>query len=474
MRRLLAAPLLLLALTGAAPPASDSRAVDAVRRVVPSVVNISVWRDVPNTASPDQKLPGTHRERFFGSGFVIDPSGILVTNKHVVADADTITVGFEGERRFRAHVLASAVSIDIALIQIDVGHPLPMVQFGDSDALEVGQSVLAIGNPLSVGISVTSGVVSALNRDIHDTPFDDYIQTDAATNPGSSGGPLIDLDGRVVGMDTAYLTGKAGGVGSIGIAFALPASGLTFVVERLLRYGSVRAGWLGVQVQEVTPEMEVAFGLPAHPLQPAAATQTASAPANLDMLRDGAPRMGGRGLIVTSVEPGQAAAKVGIVPGDVIYAYNGDAEEDGRALLRAIGRTDVGATATLDLWHDGRLMRQPVVVQEWPPEEAPPPIKSMVTLREPSLGLSLEPIVKATDGTTSGRQGVVVTSVDNQSVAMYGGVQVGDVIATVLLQPVAKPEEVFAAFEAERRAGKKFVSMLIRRNSIPHWTTLPL
>jgi serine protease Do len=460
-------PLTILLAAGA-PPAEDSRAVDAVRKVVPSVVNISVWRDVPNTGNPDQRLPAPmKRERSFGSGFVIDPSGILVTNKHVVQDADTITVGFEGERRYRAHVLASAVTIDIALIKIDTEYPLPVVAFGDSDDLQVGQSVLAIGNPLSVGISVTSGVVSALNRDIHDTPFDDYVQTDASTNPGSSGGPLIDLQGRVVGMDTAYLTGKNGGVGSIGIAFALPSSGLNFVVDRLLKYGSVRAGWLGLQVQDVTPEMAEAMGLPHEP-----SAGGAAAPA--DEGRTGPPREGAFGLAVTMVEPGEAAAKVGIVPGDVIYAYDGQQEKDGRALMRAIGRTEVGHTAMLDLWHGGKMIKQPIVVEEWPAERAPPPIKPQVVRQEASLGLSLEPVVKTTDGTASQVNGVEITGVDDESVAMYGGVQVGDVIATVLDRPVSSPADVFTAFDAERKAGKKFVSMLIRRSGVPHWTTLPL
>jgi serine protease Do len=452
-------PLMWLTVAGAgaaAPPAPDSRAVAAVKKVVPSVVNISVWRNVPVTGNPDQRLPSPmKRERFFGSGFVIDPSGIIVTNKHVVENADTITVGFAGERRYRAHILASAVSIDIALIKIEAAHPLPVVEFGDSDALQVGQSVLAIGNPLSVGISVTSGVVSALNRDIHDTPFDDYVQTDASTNPGSSGGPLIDLDGRVVGMDTAYLTGKSNSVGSIGIAFALPSSGVSFVVERLLRYGSVRAGWFGLQVQEVTPEMAEAMALP----------KSAGA---YD------PEGDVPGLIVTSVEPGEAAAKVGIRPGDVLYYYNGEPVAEPRALMRRIGRTDIGTTAELTLWRDGKMIKQPIVVEEWPAEENPPPIKPMVTVYDPSLGLSLQAMLQTTDGKPARENGVEVTAVEQESVAMYGGVQVGDVIAMVLETPVSKPADVFDAFAAERKAGRKFISMLIRRKGVPHWTTLPL
>jgi serine protease Do len=453
-RGLAALPLVILLCAGA-PPIDESRSAAVVARVVPSVVNISVWRNVPVDKDVDQRLPApTKRERSFGSGFVIDPSGILVTNKHVVAGADTITVGFEGERRYRARVLVSAVSIDIALIKIDPDNPLPVVTFGDSDALRVGQPVLAIGNPLSVGISVTAGVVSALNRDIHDTPFDDYIQTDASTNPGSSGGPLVDMSGQVIGMDTAYLTGSTRAVGSIGIAFALPSDGVRFVVQRLLKYGTVRAGWLGLQVQEVTPEMAEAMALP-------------------HSARMGATD-GPAGLIVTSVDPGEAAAKVGIVPGDVVYNFNGVPEDDPRALLRSIGRTEVGTTATLQIWRDGKMIDQRVVVGEWPAEMAPPLPPTPKMREEPSLGLSLQNVVTATDGSSLKSSGVIVTNVAQDSPAIYGGIEVGDVIIKVLEDDVSQPAQVFADFDKARAAGRKNVSMLIRRAGKAQWTTLPL
>jgi serine protease Do len=454
MCRLAAAPLLIV-LGAGAPPVDESRSAAVVARVVPAVVNISVWRDTPHKASPDQRLPSPPtRERSFGSGFVIDQSGIIVTNKHVVEGADTITVGFEGDRRYRAHVLVSAVSIDLALLKIEPDNPLPVAEFGDSDALRAGQPVLAIGNPLSVGISVTSGVVSALNRDIHDTPFDDYIQTDASTNPGSSGGPLIDMDGKVIGIDTAYLTGSTRAVGSIGIAFALPSSGAQFVIGRLLKYGSVRAGWLGLQVQKVTPEMAEAMALP-------------------HSARMGATD-GPAGLIVTSVEPGEAAAKAGIVPGDVIYALDGEAEDDPRALLRNVGRIEVGKTATLDLWRGGKMTKVAVVVEEWPAEMAPPPKPPIKETKEASLGLSLQAIMRTTDGAKAPVDGVVVTNVDHESTSMYGGIEVGDVILKVLRQDVSTPDQVFAAFDQARAEHRRFVSMLIRRQGKEQWTTLPL
>jgi serine protease Do len=307
---------------------------------------------------------------------------------------------------------------------------------------------------LSVGISVTSGVVSALNRDIHDTPFDDYIQTDASTNPGSSGGPLIDLQGRVIGINTAYLTGNGKGVGSIGIAFALPSLSAQFVVDRLLKYGSVRAGWLGFQVQQVTPEMAEAMRLPrgrtdeTHTLPP--------------------------GLIVTSVDPGLAAAKAGIQPGDVVYSFDGDLEQDPRALMRAIGRTEVGTKSVLELWRAGKMIKQDVVVEEWPAEHKVVVPAAPVRPKEASLGLSMQPVLQPTAGSTATPDGVIVTGVDHESVAMYGGVEVGDVIVKVLDRDVSRADQVLAAFDAARAQGQRFVSLLIRRKGIAHWTTLPL
>ena len=454
--RLIAAVPLTLALAAGAPPADDTRAVQAVAKVVPGVVNISVWRNVANTPSAEQRLPlPATRERSFGSGFVIDKSGILVTNKHVVEGADTITVGFEGERRYRARVLAAAISIDLALLKIDAGQPLPVVEFGDSDSLLVGAPVLAIGNPLSVGISVTSGVVSALNRDIHDTPFDEYVQTDASTNPGSSGGPLIDLDGKVIGINTAYLTGNGKGVGSIGIAFALPSVGAQFVIERLRRYGSVRAGWLGLQVQTVTAELAEAMALPNSAEEGAL---------------DGPP-----GLIVTNVDPGQPADRIGIAPGDVIYTLNGVGQHDPRALMRAIGRAEVGTAVTLEIWRAGRMLRQEATVEEWPAERAvaPPPAPVMARA-DPTLGLALEPLMQMTDGTAPPHDGAIVTSVADESVSMYGGVQPGDVIAKVMTQDISSPEQVFTAFAKARAEQRSFVTMLIRHGGVPQWTTLPV
>jgi serine protease Do len=305
-----------------------------------------------------------------------------------------------------------------------------------------------------VGISVTSGVVSALNRDIHDTPFDDYIQTDAATNPGSSGGPLIDMDGKVVGIDTAYLTGSTRAVGSIGIAFALPSGGAQFVVERLLKYGSVRAGWLGLQVQKVTPEMAEAMKLP-HSAKMGAT--------------DGAA-----GLIVTTVTAGEAAAKAGIAPGDVVYSFDGGAQDDPRGLLRAVGRTDIGTKSSLEIWRNGAMTTVPVTIEEWPAERAKTSSHPPVPLKEPSLGLSVEAMLQSTDGSERSTDGVVVTNVAPESVAMYGGVLVGDVIARVMDQEISQPEQIFGAFARARADGRKFVSLLVRRNGGAHWTTLPL
>ena len=195
-----------------------------------------------------------------GSGFIIDPGGIIVTNKHVIDGALDIKVLFSDGDRVPAKLVAVAAMLDLAVLKVDVDRPLPVLKWGNSEALRVGDAVLAIGNPLGLGMSVSAGIVSALNRDIQDTPFDNYIQTDAAINHGNSGGPMVDLDGEVVGVDTAlYNPDEAGGF--IGIGLAIPAETAQFVVSRLLDPSDPRPGWIGVKLQDLTPELSEALGM---------------------------------------------------------------------------------------------------------------------------------------------------------------------------------------------------------------------
>ena len=221
--------------------AMESGDAAAAQKATPAVVNISTWK----LRQPTKPGETTRRVKTHGSGFIIDPGGIIVTNKHVIDGALDIKVLFSDGERVPAELVAVAAMLDLAVLKVDVDRPLPVLKWGNSEALRVGDPVLAIGNPLGLGMSVSAGIVSALNRDIQDTPFDNYIQTDAAINHGNSGGPMVDLDGAVIGIDTAlYNPDEAGGF--IGIGLAIPAETAQFVVSRLLDPATARPGWIGV------------------------------------------------------------------------------------------------------------------------------------------------------------------------------------------------------------------------------------
>jgi serine protease Do len=285
-----------------------------------AVVNISTWKVRPAQKAGERP----RRVKTYASGFIIDPSGIIVTNKHVIDGAIDIKVTLNSGDAVPGKLLAVAVMLDLAVVKVEVDQPLPALNWGNSENLRVGDSVLTIGNPLGLGMSVSVGIVSALNRDLQDTPFDSYIQTDAALNHGNSGGPLIDRDGAVVGIDTyLYNPEKAGGF--IGIGFAIPADAAKFVVSRLLDPNKPEPGWLGVTLQDLTPELS-------------------------DALRV----HGAKGAIIAVVQPGGPASKAELRPGDVLSAIGAARQTDARAFMRAIVRTPVGQVVELTFWRGGK------------------------------------------------------------------------------------------------------------------------
>jgi serine protease Do len=237
----------------------------------------------------DDVLPGGLRSH--GSGFVVSPNGIIVTNKHVVDDAVSITVIFENGGRMAGRLLATEAIVDLAALKVDVAHPLPVLKWADSNSLRLGNRVLAIGNPLGLGMSVSGRLISALNRDIQDTPFDHYIQTDAAINHGNSGGPLVDINGDVVGVNTAFYNPKEE-AGFIGIGFAIPAESAAFTISRLLDPRHPKLGWLGVKLQDLNPEISLALG----------ATGTG-------------------GAIVAAIDEGGPAKVAGLGPSDILLGH---------------------------------------------------------------------------------------------------------------------------------------------------------
>jgi serine protease Do len=285
------------------------------------------FKDFLNRNKPggqgDKGAPAPERRmQSLGSGFIIDPSGLVVTNNHVIEGADEITVTLQDNTSLKAKVLGRDETGDIALLQVKTDKQLPAVQFGDSDAERVGDWVLAIGNPFGLGGTVTAGIVSARGRDIHQGPYDDFIQTDAAINRGNSGGPLFNMDGQVIGMNTAIYSPSGG---SIGIGFSIPANLVKAVVTQLKDFGHPRRGWLGVRIQQVTPDIAESLGL-----------HDAS------------------GAMVAGVNDGGPADKAKIHNGDIILKFNGQDVKEMRSLPRIVADSEVGKSVPVLLWRDGK------------------------------------------------------------------------------------------------------------------------
>jgi serine protease Do len=422
-------------------------------KLLPSVVSVNVVKDVKRP-EPAMSASGTNEatQHSFGSGFVIDPTGVIATNSHVVQDAYQIDVTFADGTRVPAHLLKATRLIDVALIKIDVDHPLPAVHWGDSDALQVGDPVFVIGNALGVGISVSGGIVSGLNRNIMDSPYDDYIQTDAAINHGNSGGPMFNKQGEVIGINTALLSATSSWSG---LGFAIPARSAQVVIDRLMHYGWLRPGWVGMKIQQVTPEMALALGMKQ-----------------------------AEGSIVTAITPGGPAAEAGLRAGDVIMHLGTTTPHDERALLRAIATAPIGENITLGLWRDGKEQSLDVAIKEWPRSQwdmvdAPVSMPAPHHHVPPDLGIALAPLNDANRAQFSAamvRSGVLVTGVAAGSDAADHGLAVGDVIERVQDRTVSTTEQVADALAATRADKREFVLVLVQpksgdNNSIK-WMTL--
>ena len=326
-------------------PVPDSFA-DLAERLMPSVVNISTTQTVRTTNNnfPFQFPPGSPFEDMFkefqrpterkasslGSGFIIDKNGTVITNNHVIANAEDIIVRV-GDKEYKAKVIGADPYADIAVIKISSKDSFKPVNFGDSDKARVGDWVVAIGNPFGLGGTVTSGIISARNRDINLTRYDDFIQTDASINQGNSGGPLFNLNGDVVGINTAIIA--PGQAGSIGIGFAIPANAAKNVIDQLIKYGETRRGWLGVRIQEVTKEI-----------------------ADVENLKKV------KGALVASVGEKSPADKAGIKPGDIILEFDGKEIDTMRTLPKVVGNTEVGKSVQLKIWRNKKLISKRLVL----------------------------------------------------------------------------------------------------------------
>jgi serine protease Do len=434
---------------------------DVVEGVIDAVVNISTSQTVTSRRGVTPQLPpGSPFEEFFeeffrnrrgqgdtpgrpprrvnslGSGFVIDASGIVVTNNHVISEADEVNVVFNDGTKLKAEVIGRDQKTDLALLKITPDKPLKSVKFGDSDRLRIGEWVVAIGNPFGLGGSVTAGIVSARNRDINSGPYDSYIQTDAAINRGNSGGPLFNLQGEVIGVNTAIISPSGG---SIGIGFAVPSKTVVAVIEQLRQFGETRRGWLGVRIQQVTDDIADSLGL-----KPA------------------------RGALVAGVDDKGPAKPAGIEPGDVIVRFDGKDIKEMRDLPRIVGDTPVGKEVEVVIIRKGKQETRRVKLGRLEDAEqrlaarGGEPAEKPVVKR--ALGLDLANITdelrrryKIKDTV----KGVVITNVEAGSAAAEKNLNAGDVIVEIAQQAVASADDAQKRIEALKKEGRRSALLLV-------------
>lgn len=434
--------------------AADSDAPDVIARLAPAVVSISVeTRTQPrSTLGNLTNMPVIPGQTLASSGFFITSSGLIVTNEHSVERAGTITVKLGDFTRLTACVVARAAQSDLALLRVYAGRPVPTLRFGNSDRLRQGDRVFIIGNPLGLGSTVTGGIVSARHRVTPDSLFGSFLQVDASLNHGSSGAPVVDAAGEVVGVATE-LVSAPGETGSVGLGLAIPSDDARLVVDQLRRDGQVRLGWIGAHVQPMTQDIATAVKLP-----------------------------GGAGAIVTDMVDGGPAVRAGLRVGDIILSAAGHADLDVAALNRLIAATAAGQQVRLGIWRGGQREGVAVDVADSPADRTAPALPPTVMcgaapLDDADLGLRLGPLmddVRAGLRLDAHTGGVLVTDVLPGSSAALHAVGAGAVIENVDEHPVGVPADVQAGIAAARAAGHGFVLILIRSAEGLRWVALPL
>ncbi|HWN50578.1 MAG TPA: Do family serine endopeptidase [Xanthobacteraceae bacterium] len=459
---------------GAAQARGPDNIADVAEKVINAVVNVSTSQSVDNrnSATPSPSLPpGSPFEEFFdeffknrrgqqgdnnnnnnqnrpntprrvnslGSGFIIDPSGIVVTNNHVIADADEVTVILNDGTRLKAEVLGRDTKVDLALLRVKPEKPLTAVQFGDSDKLRLGEWVVAIGNPFSLGGTVTAGIVSARNRDIQSGPYDNYIQTDAAINRGNSGGPLFNLEGEVIGINTAIISPSGG---SIGIGFAVPSKTAVAVIDQLRQYGETRRGWLGVRIQQVTDDIADSLNI-----KPA------------------------RGALVAGIDEKGPAKPAGIEAGDVIIKFDGKDIKEMKDLPRIVADTPVGKDVDVTIVRKGKEESRVVKLGRLedgekqaaltPNKDAAPQEKTVV---QKTLGLNLANMsddLRKRYKIKDTVKGVVITGVEAQSPAADKRLNAGDVVVEVSQEAVSDTDALQKRVDQLKKDGRKSALLLV-------------
>ncbi|MES2255753.1 MAG: DegQ family serine endoprotease [Pseudomonadota bacterium] len=452
--------LALGAVPAAARPAPDSFA-DLAAKLLPMVVNIATSQTLkaPPRAQMPNVPPGSPLEDLFknflgpdgekprhvtslGSGFIIDPAGFIVTNNHVIENSDQITITLYDGSSLPAKIVGRDTKTDLALLKVVPKKPLPATHFGDSDKIRIGDWVMAIGDPFGLGSTVTAGIVSARNRDINAGPYDDFIQTDAPINRGNSGGPLFDMDGNVIGINSAIFSPSGG---SVGIGFAIPANLARDVVAQIKQFGVAKRGWIGVRIQQVTEEIAQGMGLP-----------------------------DAQGALIADVSGGGPAQKAGLQNGDVVIGFDNRPVTDSRSFPRVVAATPIGKAVNIDVLRKGRKQSYRIVIAKLdegpadkPGKKLPPPTTPKAKSKLSQLGLTvtaLDENARAKYKLTGEVQGVVVSAVDPASPAADKNIRPGDVIVEAQNQPVKTPADLEARVDADAKAGKKAELMLVNRN----------
>ena len=459
----LAASAPLFAAGPALAQARPTNLADLVDTVADAVVNISATQtveekvpegmpDLPKGTPFDDMFeqffknhgfnngaPHAHKMSSLGSGFVIDPSGIVITNNHVIGDANDVVVIFTDGRKLKAKVVGKDPKVDVAVLKVESDKPFKTVKFGDSDKMRVGDGVMAVGNPFGLGETVTAGINSARNRNIDSGPYDDFLQTDASINKGNSGGPLFNLQGEVIGINTAILSPSGG---SIGIGFATPSASVQPVIDQLEQFHETRRGWLGVRIQPVDDAIAESLGL-----------GTA------------------RGALVAGVDDHGPAKPAGIVPGDVIVKFDGKDVKESRDLPRMVAGLAVGKEAPVVLMRNGKEITVSVTLgrledgekamakadEKDAPDAATPATTSALGLQLSAINDEARKAFKLKDGV----KGVVISSVEPNSAAAEKGLRPGEVIEEINQQAVESPADVNKSIATLKNAGKKSALLLV-------------
>jgi serine protease Do len=453
--------LLWMQTLAAAARGAPATFADLVEQVGGAVVNITTTTKMATPIGPQGIVPeGSPFEDLFrgpnngqrgprsasalGAGFVISEDGYVVTNNHVIEGADEIEVEFINGDIFPARIVGTDANIDIAVLKIDADKPFEYVAFGNSDVARVGDWVMAMGNPLGQGFSVSAGIISARNRELSG-PYDDYIQTDAAINRGNSGGPLFNMDGEVIGVNTAIISPSGG---SIGLGFSMASNTVDPVVKQLKEYGEVRRGWLGVNIGSVNDEMAEALGLD----EPT-------------------------GAIIRDVFDGPAK-DAGLKTMDVIVMFDGKEVADSGALVRIVGGTPVGSTVKTIVLRDGKRMSIDVVLGQRPePNALAQGDKPAEPEQQGLLGMQLSeitPDMRSDMNLSDEVTGVLLLSVEADSLAAASGLAAGDVITDAAQNPVEEIADLVEQVENATDAGRESLLLLVRRDAEPRFVVLKL